>query len=108
MKQTDDKPDDLSKFSVASGQVAEKTYEMVAAKPEEAPESQEQIQEQPKQPTGQPTGTVTVKTNIFAKSHDLAKKKITQKNGDIFSDLQKKRQNPFANGMGQNKQRKLY
>jgi len=52
---------------------------------------------------------VLQKPNIFAKSHDLAKKKVLQKaSGDIFSDLQKKRQNPFASKMGQNKQRKLY
>jgi len=45
--QAEDKPDDLSKFAVASGKVAEQTYEMVPAKPEGeaeegSPESQAQ------------------------------------------------------------------
>jgi len=46
---------------------------------------------------------------MFAKaaSNDMGKKKVlTKGGGDIFSDLQKKRTNPFANNSGSNKMMK--
>jgi len=105
---SNDKPDDLSKFSVASGQITEKKYEIkeqseAAQEPEEKSlESQalDQIHEQKQ---------TIQKQNIFAKSRDLSKKKVQPKKGDIFTDLQQKRPNPFAtnNDKGNAKKKKV-
>ena len=92
--------DDLSKFQVQPKQ-NEKKYEIVE-EPLNEDKSQSVHQEPEHQEEHEPEQKVikrVQKTNVFAKqnSNDLSKKKVTQQSsGDIFSDLQKKRQNPFV------------